>query len=498
MTEPVPGLDHTNTAAPQQDSPSANGSSDGQDNSRRRTPPPLLPLTPRLPGINPTAQSGAPASAKPGDATPQSPTTTTPAPNNTPAPGAPPPAPAGLSSPAAATPAAAPAAAAPAPTAPQNGDAATPSADTPQDAQNAASHGGKPTFGPGEALNLATGLATPAIGTALAIPAGLLGAGMGLLAPFSQILNQFGQGTPAMPSSSGLPPSVLDSLDSIDPSSAMSGAPADSYQSSVDDQANQAHAMDNLDKRLRKTLEESASNSTLGRDKIGQIIQQVNANLQALGPIAGTPAGQFGVLQAITAGLQQAGAVLSQALGKDALNAGAIKGMSADYLKDLKGGSAGGAETELAGNFGPTGRLNQNSSPREVFAAVMAEGKRRGYSLERSLACASTMWQESKGRVNAQDPSGQWFGPYQQDKSYAGRRDPNLNISAFFDKLDSMGGRTSRDIWKTIFRLQQAPSFSTDEAAYSAPNSRRAYLTEIQSQLGVVRAMYNEMQTARV
>ncbi len=45
--------------------------------------------------------------------------------------------------------------------------------------------------------------------------------------------------------------------------------------------------------------------------------------------------GQFGVLTTIAQGLQQAGAVLTDAIGKDSLNAGTIKSMSADYLKDL-------------------------------------------------------------------------------------------------------------------------------------------------------------------
>ncbi|MDT5086468.1 MAG: hypothetical protein QOJ61_3511, partial [Mycobacterium sp.] len=335
----------------------------------------------------------------------------------------------------------------------------------------------------------ATDMAGPMLQAGLSLPSTLMGLGSGLLAPFGQILNQFGQGNPAMPSSTGLPPGVLDRLDSTDASTGMTGGAADAYQSEVDGQARQAHALDNLEKKLRTTLESSASNTTMGRDKIQQIISQVRSSLQAMGPIANTPMGQMGVLSTITQALQQASGVLLHAVGQDGFNAQGVEKMSLDYLKDLNTG--GGQDAELAGNFGPTGRLTANSSPREVFAAVLAEAKRRGYPLEKALAIASTMWQESKGRVNAQDPSGQWYGPFQQDRGYAGRHDPNLNISAFFDRLDAKGGRTAPDIWKTIFWLQQAPAMGSAESAYAT--GRHAYLSEIQSQLPTVIQMYREM-----
>ncbi|WP_373139548.1 DUF4226 domain-containing protein [Mycobacterium marinum] len=74
-------------------------------------------------------------------------------------------------------------------------------------------------------------------------------------------------------------------------------ASAMSYQSDVDKQANQVRAMDNLERKLRTTLKDSAANSTLGRDKIEQIINQVKTALQAMAPIANTPMGQPGVLK---------------------------------------------------------------------------------------------------------------------------------------------------------------------------------------------------------
>ncbi|RFZ63213.1 Transglycosylase SLT domain protein [Mycobacterium marinum] len=189
----------------------------------------------------------------------------------------------------------------------------------------------KPAINPQDVAGTLSGLAQPLAG----LPSALIGIGSGLLSPFGQILNQFGQGNPAMPSSSGFPQSVLDRLGNTDASNGITGDAGDAYQSDVDKQANQAHAMDNLERKLRTTLQDSAANSTLGRDKIEQIINQVKTALQAMGPIANTPMGQLGVLTTIAQGLQQAGAVLAKALGTDSLNAGTIKAMAADYLNDL-------------------------------------------------------------------------------------------------------------------------------------------------------------------
>jgi hypothetical protein len=372
--------------------------------------------------------------------------------------------------------------------APDGAPAASPSptgSDQPGGAHNAANQ----PFNPSQVLSAVTGAASPLLGSAFSLPTSLLGMGMGLLAPFSQILQQFGQGEPAMPSTNGMPTDVLNSLGSLDPSSGVTGDLGDKYASDVNDQANQAQALDHLDKDLRKTLEASAANSKGGRDKIQQIIAQVNSSLQSLGSVSNTPLGQAGVLQAITQGLQQAGAVLSQAVGNDALNANSVKAMAGDYAQDMTGKN--GQDAQLVGAIGPGGPLTANSSPEQVFAAVLAEAKRRGYSLEKALACASTMLQESGGRPTAQSPNGLWYGPFQQDAGYAGRHNPNLAIHEFFDRLDAKGGRTSPDIWKSIFWLQQAPGMSSAEAAFAS--GRHAYLHEIQSQLGRARQMYTSL-----
>jgi len=298
----------------------------GHRNNQRRSP--ILPISPRLPGnpaLPPQQQSAltqpAPANTQLSNtisapARPDTPPPATPPPGSTPPP--PPPA----------------LAAAPATT-----GAAGPDHGGNEGSPDPTDAAAKSPINPQDMMGILSGLAEPLA----SLPSALMGMGSGLLAPFGQILNQFGQGKPAMPSSSGFPQGVLDRLDSTDASTGITGAAGDAYQSDVDKQANQARAMDNLERKLRTSLQESAANSTMGRDKIEQIVNQVKTALQSMGPIANTPMGQLGVLTTIAQGLQQAGAVLTEAVGKDALNADTVKSMSADYLKDL---NAGGPNSE--------------------------------------------------------------------------------------------------------------------------------------------------------
>ncbi len=226
----------------------------------------------------------------------------------------------------------------------------------PEDADTPA----KPPISANDALGLVTNAISPAIQGALGIPATLAGLGSGLLAPFAQILSQFGQGTPAMPASSGLPPGILDRLTAGNPSSAVTGAPGQAFQDERATQTDDSTAMDNLDKSLRKTLEDSAANTTQGRDKVNQIVDQVKSAIEALGPIMNTPAGQTAVVAAITSGLQAAGGVLTQAVGKDALNAAAVKNMAANYVKDL--------------NATPVSSTTPDGQNRTVLASATSDG----------------------------------------------------------------------------------------------------------------------------
>ena len=128
------------------------------------------------------------------------------------------------------------------------------------------------------------------------------------------------------------------------------------------------------------------------------------------------------------------------------------------------------------------GKLTRSSSKDEVGEAIYWEARKRGYSHEDAVKIISTGLQESGLSPTAIGGGGAWHGVYQQDTSYPGRDDPNKNIAAFLDRMDAKrkSPGASKDMWKNIFWLQQAPGISTAEGAYSG--GRQAYLTEIQSQ----------------
>jgi hypothetical protein len=102
--------------------------------------------------------------------------------------------------------------------------------------------------------------------------------------------------------------------------------------------------------------------------------------------------------------------------------------------------------------------------------------------------------QESKLNPRTVHPNGLWESIFQQDASYPGRRDPNTNISEFFNRLDRKDGPGSPDIWKSIFWLQQRPGEPSAEAALA--NGRKGYLVELQSQLMPATRLYNELTAA--
>ncbi|MDO3042136.1 hypothetical protein P5W48_24975, partial [Mycobacteroides abscessus subsp. abscessus] len=137
------------------------------------------------------------------------------------------------------------------------------------------------------------------------------------------------------------------------------------------------------------------------------------------------------------------------------------------------------------------GELTPDSPVEDVASAIFHEAKRRGYTEEQAIAIGSAALQESGMRGRATHPNGLWVGIFQQDTSYPGRTNPNLNIAEFFNRLDRHGGPGSRDIWKSIFWLQQRPGDPTAEIAYA--RGRQAYLTEIQSQVNRSRALFRQL-----
>jgi hypothetical protein len=141
------------------------------------------------------------------------------------------------------------------------------------------------------------------------------------------------------------------------------------------------------------------------------------------------------------------------------------------------------------------GALTPRSGPREVAAAIIHEAARRGYSPQQTVAILSTAMQESGLRPTAVSPNRLWRSVFQQDRSYPGRDNPNLAIAEFFDRLDRHGGPASRDIWKSIFWVQQRPGEPSAQAAYE--HGRQAYLGEIESQKRRAEAMYRDITGTR-
>lgn len=164
---------------------------------------------------------------------------------------------------------------------------------------------------------------------------------------------------------------------------------------------------------------------------------------------------------------------------------GSLGGSTAGMPADLGGGTpapaGGGAGGGIPAGAG-IGKLTRSSSKDEVGEAIYWEARKRGYSHEDAIALISTGLQESGLRPDAIGGGGAWHGVYQQDTSYAGRDDPNKNIDEFLKRLDAKrkSPGASKDIWKNIFWLQQAPGIDSAEGAYAG--GRQAYLSEIQSQ----------------
>ena len=104
--------------------------------------------------------------------------------------------------------------------------------------------------------------------------------------------------------------------------------------------------------------------------------------------------------------------------------------------------------------------------------------------------------QESALNPRASGGGGAWASIFQQDASYSGRFNPNLNIAEFFNRLATKGGPESPDIWKSIFWLQQRPGEESALAAWVNPNARRTYLLELQGQAQAATRLYDNLTTA--
>ena len=173
-------------------------------------------------------------------------------------------------------------------------------------------------------------------------------------------------------------------------------------------------------------------------------------------------------------------------------NFGALAGAPGSAMSALS--RLPGVVQQAAMPSGGVPPLTANSSPHEVAKRIIWEAHRRGYSRAQTIAILSTAMQESALNPRASGGGGAWASIFQQDTSYSGRFNPNLNIAEFFNRLGAKGGPESPDIWKSIFWLQQRPGEESALAAYA--NGRRAYLSEIQSQTQAATRLYDNLTAA--
>ena len=241
-------------------------------------------------------------------------------------------------------------------------------------------------------------------------------------------------------------------------------------------------AMDQHLAAMQRQLDQTTAQNRLLALRLRQLAQGYRG-VESSG-LAGRPLSGLG-------GMMSGGGGLSGLSGLSGL--GSLPGSRSRLFGSVHG-LRGSRSEEAAprGDVGtPLGGLTRDSSPREVAAAIIHEAQRRGYSPHQTIAILADAMQESGLRPRAVSPNGLWRSIFQQDASYAGRNNPNAAISGFFDRLAHHGGPSSPDIWKSIFWLQQRPGEPSAEAAVA--HGRRAYLTEIQSQLPKATALYRSI-----
>jgi hypothetical protein len=280
------------------------------------------------------------------------------------------------------------------------------------------------------------------------------------------------------------------------------------------------------DGALNGHLSTAATSDASGHTTSGAVLTAASTDTSTLAPVSGTPGGQRALVAALRARVAEQAQVVNAYRQRDARLAAMLRNLHYSRRNDrnplgsmpfsgLGGGrgdrsgfgrlasplgtlassvhpsTSAGLPAAGAGAGMPLGLLTPDSSKRKVVAAIIGEAHRRGYSPYQTTAIISDCLQESGANPRAQSPNGLWYGPFQQDTSYRGRRNPNLAIQEFFDRLDHHGGPRSPDIWKSIFWLQQRPGDSSAEAAVA--NGRAGYLTEIRSRHGEAQQLYRDI-----
>jgi hypothetical protein len=314
--------------------------------------------------------------------------------------------------------------------------------------------------------------------------------------------------------------------------SSLSGALPAGYTRFATDATAALDAASDADGNLSTNLRDSAETDRSGRTNSGSVVNGAATDTAALAPSTRTAAGQRALVSALRERLAQQQQVISTYKTRDARLAAMVRSLA--YSRQSGGGgmpmggmpfgggssgSGGGGSSPLSGLSGlsslagsftprtsgsasglvapagvagtPLGALTPNSSKREVAAAIIHEAQRRGYSPRQTLAILSAGFQESDLNPRAVSPNGEWWNIFQQDSSYPGRRNPNLAIAEFFNRLGNHGGSSSPDIWKSIFWLQQRPGDPSVEIAYA--RGRQAYLREIMGPYPRAVAMYRDI-----
>jgi hypothetical protein len=293
-------------------------------------------------------------------------------------------------------------------------------------------------------------------------------------------------------------------------------------------------ALDNAaaaDDGLGVQVRDAGSADRSGRASSGAVVTGAAGDMAGLSPVSGTAAGQRALVSALRARVTQQQQVVEAYKARDARLAALVRSLR--YSNAGRGGATagrpfggmpmgGGGGTPslpslpglsglagLTGGLGaskraapaaswpaaaagtPLGALTPGSSQREVAAAIIHEARRRGYSPAQTTAILSTAMQESNLNPRSVSPNGLWVSIFQQDASYPGRRNPNLAIAEFFNRLDRHGGPPSADIWKSIFWLQQRPGEPSAIAAFL--HGRQAYLREVQAQHGRAAVLYHDI-----
>ena len=320
--------------------------------------------------------------------------------------------------------------------------------------------------------------------------------------------------------------------------SGLSGALPAGYTRFATDAGPALDAAAAADTNLSNNLRDSAATDRSGRQTSGSVVNGAASDTAALAPSTRTAAGQRALITALRGRLAEQQQVINAHQARDARLAALVRslrygqgrpggGMPMGGMPFGGGGGSfargggmlpgalsglGGPLTTLADSFNPRtaadpsmsglsapgrfvgtplGALTVNSGPREVAAAIIHEAQRRGYSPYQTTAILADAMQESNLSPKAKSPNGLWESIFQQDASYPDRRNPNLAISEFFNRLDKHGGPSSSNIWKSIFWLQQRPGDPSAEIAYA--RGRQGYLTEIMGKHSAAVAMYRDI-----